>query len=565
MSRPHSKNFFVAFWPALTWAGLGLAMLILAWSLPVNLMSLTDPVLRRAGEDTPNLIRVGQDWVQSEKIGPASLLLTAAEALKEPNVLQLQKSLNSLKEHQKELVAWGGWDPFLDPLFKLRLASDKTTSTPVVNFIITEQARKSLRTYLKNSRSLGVQSLLKLQELETTGRFIPANRPGGQALDTVILLSALLYQGEHLSPALQRELRRLAEEALAAGQLGYLETVFLDLLSLSKRLDWIQLCELLRRTNDTKTAGEYAHLARVAPDDFPLIYAAAIFSSSADKVAAYLLRYGKTGLEDLRNSMSLGQGATQLLLDRQIPLNRSSSAGLSSVATMALLYPRIALALRWLAALLGAFSLLKAADTVLFRSNSSLDSSLPHARSGVLALLLAGLFVVGTEPFLLRGAPVSEFKLRLVIPALGAVSPSNDKKANSTPAIMDYKTILSIGFFATLQIAMYLICLMKIREIDRSTLPPLVKLKLMENEENLFDGGLYVGIGGTATALVLQVLQVIEPNLLAAYSSNLFGITCVALVKIRHVRPYKCSLILQGQSALMASAEPPQPRPETKL
>ena len=61
----------------------------------------------------------------------------------------------------------------------------------------------------------------------------------------------------------------------------------------------------------------------------------------------------------------------------------------------------------------------------------------------------------------------------------------------------------------------------------------------MENEENLFDGGLYVGIGGTATALVLQVLGVIEPNLLAAYSSNLFGITCVALVKIRHVRPYK--------------------------
>jgi hypothetical protein len=70
----------------------------------------------------------------------------------------------------------------------------------------------------------------------------------------------------------------------------------------------------------------------------------------------------------------------------------------------------------------------------------------------------------------------------------------------------------------------------------------------MENEENLFDGGLYVGIGGTATALVLQVLGVIEPNLLAAYSSNLFGITCVAIVKIRHVRPYKRQLILDSQT-----------------
>ena len=112
---------------------------------------------------------------------------------------------------------------------------------------------------------------------------------------------------------------------------------------------------------------------------------------------------------------------------------------------------------------------------------------------------------------------------------------------------MDTSTLISIGFFAALQVAMYFTCLLKIREVARSDLPPLTKLRLMENEENLFDGGLYVGIGGTATALVLQVLGIIEPNLLAAYSSNLFGITCVALVKIRHVRPYKRTLILESQ------------------
>jgi hypothetical protein len=33
---------------------------------------------------------------------------------------------------------------------------------------------------------------------------------------------------------------------------------------------------------------------------------------------------------------------------------------------------------------------------------------------------------------------------------------------------------------------------------------------------------------------------------LAAYSSNLFGIVCVALVKIRHVRPYKRKLIVES-------------------
>jgi hypothetical protein len=71
----------------------------------------------------------------------------------------------------------------------------------------------------------------------------------------------------------------------------------------------------------------------------------------------------------------------------------------------------------------------------------------------------------------------------------------------------------------------------------------------MENEENLFDLGLYVGIAGTAAAMVLITLGIAKANLIAAFSSNLFGITCVALVKIVHVRPFKKQLIIDGQVA----------------
>jgi len=49
--------------------------------------------------------------------------------------------------------------------------------------------------------------------------------------------------------------------------------------------------------------------------------------------------------------------------------------------------------------------------------------------------------------------------------------------------------------------------------------------------------------------MVLITLGLAKANLLAAFSSNLFGITCVALVKIRHVRPFKRQLILEGQIA----------------
>lgn len=550
--------------PGLIWAVCGLVALVAAWMLPVNLKSVTMPLLRQAGEETTSLVRSGLQWTQSEKIGPAGLMLKAAENLEQADTESLAKALAALSQHNPELVAWGGYDPFLEPLAKLHSSQGKTASTPVVQFLVTGEARQALRSYLSNSRSLGVQALLRLRDLPNTGRFIPANKPGGQALETMILTAALLYQGEHLSPSLQRQLRSIAETSVQQGQLGELEPLFLDLLSLSKRLDWVQLSELLRRTNDFKTVGEYAQLARVAPDDFTLIYAAALYTESADRVASYLLQYGKTGLEDLRFSMKLGQGAARLLLERQLPLNRNASASIGAVAEFALLYPRAALLLRWLGFFAGAFALLRGIDSLLFRRQGGAVLALPHAKNGVLALLLAGLFAIASEPFLLKASPISEFKLRVSLPTLASTSlqpPSSNPTSSST---MDTSTLLSIGFFAALQICMYLICLLKIREIARQNVGPLLKLRLMENEENLFDGGLYIGIAGTATALVLQVLQIIEPNLLAAYSSNLFGIICVALVKIRHVRPYKRTLIIESQGGTLSTvaAEAAKAKPQ---
>ena len=139
---------------------------------------------------------------------------------------------------------------------------------------------------------------------------------------------ACSIQGEHLSPPLQRELRGLADAAWAQKSLGDLEPFFLDLLALGRRLDWMQLSELLRRTDSVRTVGEYAQLARVAPDQFALIYAAALFTDSADQVAVYLLQFGKSGAGDLRLALGLGQGAVQQLLLRQVPVNRRAGPAL---------------------------------------------------------------------------------------------------------------------------------------------------------------------------------------------------------------------------------------------
>lgn len=533
-------------WPAVALVIVGLALGLGAWMLPVNLNALSPALVTAAGQRTAGTAELGEVLLEREKLGPAALVHQAAVAVAAPGAAALGTRLATAAELQPELVPWGGWDPFLEPL--VAQASVATASTPVLSFFVARDARTSLAGFLSNSRSAGVRALLRLREIDRAVQFVPATRPGGQVLDATVLLAALLYQGEHLSESLQREVRGLAEEALAANELAGIEPFLLDLLSLGKRLDWTQLTELTRLVDSTETVAEFAHLSRLAADDLAVIYAAALTTDSADSVAKYLIRYGRQGLADLQFALQAGQGAVKQLLIRQVPVNREGGPTLGAMATLALLHPGILLGCKYLGLLLGAFTVFRGVDRFFLARIS--EGALPHLSSGVLAVLAAALVVLATEPFLLQAAPASEFRISFTVPVLADITDGSSAEPTQPSSAMDSSTLLSIGFFAALQVAMYIICLMKIGEINRREVPSLVKLKLMENEENLFDGGLYVGIGGTATALVLQVLGLIDPNLLAAYSSNLFGITCVALVKIRHVRPYKCKLILESEELL---------------
>jgi hypothetical protein len=540
--------------PALVLAGVVVAAL--AWMLPVSLKSVSKGLLRSAGAGTPSVAAFGRDLVDSEKIGPAFFLLETAKAVDDPRAPALERALDDLSSRQPALVAWGGWDASLDPLFNLRQKTAHVASTPVMTFLVPQDARDKVRAYLSNSGSLGVQSILKTAAITSTGRFVPATRAGGQPLDALILLTGLLYQGEHLSPTLQRELRSLADTAVERNELGDLEGFYLDLLSLGRRLDWTQLADLTKRTESVRTVGEYAHLSRVAPDQLPFIYSAALLSNSADRVAAYLIHYGKAGSEDLRLAISDGQGAVNLLLQREVPVNRSPGPAMGAASALVLEHPRLMLAVKYAGYFLGLFLLLRGLDLWIVSpaggSSPSSVASHQSVRAGILAIVMSALLIVATEPFLLKAAPSSEYRVTLSIPMLAATATQTEPAQNSKPVTMETSTLVSIGIFAALQVGMYMACLRKIREIENQDASPLLKLRLMENEENLFDSGLYVGMMGTAAALVLQVVGVIEPNLLAAYSSNLFGIICVALVKIRHVRGFKRRLILEGQRATVA-------------
>ncbi|MDI1318651.1 MAG: hypothetical protein PSW75_00460 [bacterium] len=522
------------------WLLLGLGLLAVAWLLPVNVKSLNPALLREAGRDTPTVAGFGRNLLDLDK---------AARQTGDTGASALSVIFESFAAKHRDMMPWGGWDVALEPLLVGRTAASSADSQPVLRFMVTQQARDNLRRYLAVSRLPAVQTLLKTGELATTQRFVPANRPGGQPLEAVILLTAYLWQTEHLSASLQRDVRLLAENAVQSGQMGELEDFYLDILTLGQRLNWIQLSELLRTAGSLGTVGQFAHLTRVAPEHLPVIYTSALMTKSADSVAHYLIAFGRPGADSLKLALSYGAGAVEQLVLRQVPVTRGAGPEFEVGASFALRHPELALLFKYAAFLGGIFLLLRSLDLRLFRSvESTLRGAFPRMGSGLIAAILTFIFFVFSEPFLLNAAPTSDYKIKLTIPVIGALG-APAATASTTTNNMDITTILTITIFAAIQVGMYVVCLLKISEIARSSMPAAVRLRLMENEENLFDGGLYIGIAGTATALVLQVLHFIDANLLAAYSSNLFGIVCVALVKIRHVRPYKRQLIIEVQQA----------------
>jgi hypothetical protein len=78
--------------------------------------------------------------------------------------------------------------------------------------------------------------------------------------------------------------------------------------------------------------------------------------------------------------------------------------------------------------------------------------------------------------------------------------------------------------------------------------PPRIKLKLLENEEHLFDAGLYLGFAGTIISLILVSLGVVQFSLMAAYSSTSFGIIYVAAFKIFYLRIARRRMLLEAEA-----------------
>ena len=80
-----------------------------------------------------------------------------------------------------------------------------------------------------------------------------------------------------------------------------------------------------------------------------------------------------------------------------------------------------------------------------------------------------------------------------------------------------------------------------------------MKLKLLENEDHLFDAGLYLGFVGTIASLIIASMGFVKFSLMAAYSSTSFGIIFVVIFKIFHLRLARRKLLLAAEAEIIAA------------
>jgi len=401
--------------------------------------------------------------------------------------------------------------------------------------------------------------LLRCRTLTNTVIFPPSQSSAGQAFDAALSSCALLLDEGRLTPGFSNAVFTLASQANRGGNTQPLEQVLLDFMSLGTRFNWNQLEVFVAQVPDAETLRWLTHFVRQADSQLPqlpVLFAAVHLSGQPSAVSHYLRTFSQSGVQDLGGSLRFGAGGVAELLHRNQRLHTSSLPGLG--LDYCLHTPRIALTIKWILYLAGGF-FLAAALHFARPAVSALERPLQvrgfHiAREGLFALGFLLVVLLLSEPFLAQESQKVESPFPLRLSTVGSVVPVGT--ASVKASFMNPKSLLTLLLFFVLQALIYTACLVKLAEIRRQRVPARIKLKLLENEDHLFDAGLYLGFAGTIISLILVSLNIIQPSLMAAYSSTSFGIIFVSVFKIFHLRPLRRILLLEAEATPAQTGAP---------
>lgn len=532
----------------------GLAVITLGLVAPAHFRATDARTVAAAQGKSLSVMEAGLALARQGKIGAARSLLAFAQQEQLAGAETLEVAIEQHRKAHPELAALGRPDPVAAPILLAETAAP--TNRQVLDLLLVDAVRERALKNLYQSSLPAVSRLLATRTLTNLAHFSPVNSSAGKPLDAVIALTALLARGEHFAPPLRDHLEWLAKQAYWEGQTKDLELVYLDLLVLGKRMDWGQLTEFIGKITNAATLRTLAANAAEQEDRLPGLFAAAHLAGDPGAVAKYLdLKQTRgTSLADLEYSLRYGEGGLRLLLasqkrlyhPREQLIARLHLERISTLAANLALHSRwMVLALKLLLLFDGAY-LLALAGTYLLPAEASGRRLVSPAQLALTAALL-GLILVWSEPFLLQQSQKVEMPLHWKLPVLeGPLRAAIQQKMSP---MVDSLSLASLTFFMMIQVAIFVFCRRKLAEIQRQPLPEKLKLKLLENEEHLFDAGLYFGFVGTVLSLMFVSVGIIKFSLMAAYSSTSFGIIFVSVLKIFYVRPYRKQLILEVESA----------------
>lgn len=549
-------------------AFLGIALLFAAAALliPAHLRSIDLAVIEANSQNDQAVDAVLNEMIRSAHTGPALRILEASRVAPARADAYLEE-IRALTQQRPSLRASGGPDRILEDFLALVQSDFDQEIKPraLLPQLLPRSERASLSGMLANSSNANVAALLDARDLPGLIRLHPASHAAGAPFDAGILTLALLVEGGHFSPALAKQIGQTATQASLGTRpaIQAMEDFAIATLSLGRHLDHRSLADLAGIAESLADWGQMATLFRAQPDRIDALYAALRFEGAPAPVFDYLANYPKTGNTDLDAALANGPAATNYLLQNALPIYRPTPlAGTTldfikryrtpSMVDLSLDNRTAALALKAGLFIIGGFAFalaLGAAWRASLREITPVSRNTPSvvARNFFASLVAALALWTLFEPEILKSqntetksAPRIEFVVADTLQSL--------KEPVKAMQEINQVTLLVLALFFVLQIVIYCFCLIKLKEIAKQKLSASIKLKLLDNEENLFDFGLYVGLGGTVLSLILVAVGIVEASLMAAYASTLFGILFTAMLKVINLRPYRRQLIIEASA-----------------
>ena len=523
---------------------------------PYYFRGISPALVRKAGENTQQIRDLAVEQTNYGRISPVFQFNYTVDAP------VLNDRLIQLAKENQTYYFTGGSAPYVEEIVR-RLdlhEKDYPSPTTVVELFTPKTHREYISDFLSRSRNANVLDILKTREMKGTVLFSPVDSASGTPLDIAILTTALLIQAEETPRPVATELAAIARAAVDGdpAALERIENIYLSILTFGKRFQWVSLCELMRVLPSTTSIQQTAALFRKYPNDKSLLLTVLLLNKNPSQVFEFIERYGKEAMKDLHEAVPGGNGSVALLIDRMSPIYRPHAWNqwLDRLQTLVLSTPiyRIAISNPGLTAVIKLFFLFSAGLSFIIllrliahQANSNYRSWVASFLANIGNITIAAVFSISAwlalEPEFLK----QQFKDSSLIPIhFAAANPFENLKTDAMNNMhIDQVTLLILGLFFILQVAIYAYARVRLQEIKKQDLAPEIKLRLIENEDNLFDSGLYVGLGGTVASLIMLALHIVEASLMAAYASTLFGILFVAILKIFNVRPYRSELIMQ--------------------